>query len=159
MTGFIDDDPAKQRASIHGVTVLGTRGDLPRLIDEHQVQELLITPVAFPSDDLRELEAACWQKRVVVRRVAGLSHMVGGDIGLENLENVDISDLLGRPEVELDPARATAYLQERVVRVTGAGGSIGSSWRTTPRSPCATTPSAPARWRRPPSGPARSASC
>ncbi|MEW6755599.1 MAG: polysaccharide biosynthesis protein [Candidatus Latescibacterota bacterium] len=67
------------------------------------------------------------QKRVVVRRVAGPSRLVGGDIGLENLENVDVSALLGRPAVELDPARVTASLQARVVLVTGAGGSSGSA--------------------------------
>ncbi|MEW6754731.1 MAG: hypothetical protein AB1505_27680 [Candidatus Latescibacterota bacterium] len=50
---------AKQRASIHGATVLGTRRGLAQLIDEHQVRELLITPAAFAREDLRELAATC----------------------------------------------------------------------------------------------------
>ncbi|MEW6754730.1 MAG: polysaccharide biosynthesis protein [Candidatus Latescibacterota bacterium] len=67
VTGFVDDDPAKQRASIHGVTVLGTRRDLPRLIDEHQVQELLITPAAFAREDLRELADQGQTQYITVR--------------------------------------------------------------------------------------------
>ncbi|MEW6756516.1 MAG: hypothetical protein AB1505_36930 [Candidatus Latescibacterota bacterium] len=57
VTGFVDDDPGKQRASIHGVTVLGTRRDVPRLIDQHQVQELLITPAALACAELTWVEA------------------------------------------------------------------------------------------------------
>ncbi|MFC1525494.1 polysaccharide biosynthesis protein [Candidatus Latescibacterota bacterium] len=126
LVGFIDDDVAKQRARIHGTPVLGTRADLGRLIDQNKVQELLVTPTALSRDDLRELAAVCWQRRVSVRRVSGLSGMVKEDIGLENLESVDIADLMGRPEVELDPQRVSAFLRKKVVLVTGAGGSIGS---------------------------------
>jgi FlaA1/EpsC-like NDP-sugar epimerase len=124
--GFVDDEPAKQRASIHGVSVLGTRADLSRLIVQHNIEELLVTPISLTRADLRELAATCWQRRVSVRRVAGLSRMVDQDVGIQNLESVNIAELLGRPEVELDPTRVVACLQDRVVLVTGAGGSIGS---------------------------------
>jgi FlaA1/EpsC-like NDP-sugar epimerase len=126
LVGFIDDDPTKLRARIHGVPVLGTRADLDRLMVQHRIEELLVTPVSLIPTELREIAATCWQRKVTVRRVAGLSRVIDQDIGIKDLESVDIEELLGRPEVELDPTAVTAYLRDRVVLVTGAGGSIGS---------------------------------
>jgi FlaA1/EpsC-like NDP-sugar epimerase len=124
--GFVDDAPSKQRISIHGVDVLGTQRDLTRLIDQLQVEELLISPSYLSDEKLREIAALCWQKRIAVRRVAGITQMVNPDIGAGNLEDVDIEEFLGRSEVELDPDRVVNFLRGKVVLVTGAGGSIGS---------------------------------
>jgi FlaA1/EpsC-like NDP-sugar epimerase len=126
LIGFIDDDLAKQRVSIHGISVLGTRTDLSRLIDQHRIQELIITPISLSDSDMQEVASICWQKHVSIWRVAGLSRLIGQDLGIEHLENVDIAELLGRPEIELDPGRVTAYLRDRTVMITGAGGSIGA---------------------------------
>jgi FlaA1/EpsC-like NDP-sugar epimerase len=126
LIGFVDDDPAKQRVSIHGVSVLGTRADLARLIDQHSIQDLFITPVSLSSNDMQEIASVCWQKHISVRRVAGFSRMVDQDLGIEHLENIDVSELLGRPEIELDSGRVTSYLRDTTVLITGAGGSIGS---------------------------------
>ena len=123
---FVDDDPFKQRISIHGVGVQGTRQELAELIERHKVEVLLISTSLLSTEDLREVASICLQKQVAVRRVRGLSGMVDADVGLQHLEDVDIRELLGRPEIELDPARVEHYLQERVVLITGAGGSIGS---------------------------------
>jgi FlaA1/EpsC-like NDP-sugar epimerase len=124
--GFIDDDPAKQRVSIHSVAVLGDRKDLLSVIQQLAVEELLITISELPTIDLREIAAVCRSQGVAVRRVPGLSLLLDGQTGLQHLEEVDIESLLGRSEVELDPERIVGYLQDRVVLVTGAGGSIGS---------------------------------
>ena len=83
--GFVDDHPAKQRMSIHGVKVLGTRRDLAAILEQVDVQEVLIAITDLPMEDL-----------------------------------------LGRSEVDLDPERVVGYLRDRVILVTGAGGSIGS---------------------------------
>ena len=124
--GFIDDHPAKQGISIHGIEVLGTRNDLPEVLEQNRVQELLIAVSSLSREDLKEVGAICWQKKVPIRRVPGSSALLDGRVGLEYLEEVDVEDLLGRSEVELDPTRVVAYLRGKVVLVTGAGGSIGS---------------------------------
>jgi len=124
--GFIDDHPGKFRTSIHGVSVLGTRKDLPALIDRLNVQELLIAISAMSANDLREVAGICWERRLPMRRMPGFSSLLDGRTGLQHLEEVDVKKLLGRTEVDLDPQRVVAYLQDRVVLVTGAGGSIGS---------------------------------
>ena len=125
-TGFIDDDDSKQRVSIHGVRVLGGVGDLERLIDRLRIKELLVAIPALTGSGLREVASVCWKKGVIVRRVPPLSRMIDSRHGIESLEEVDIQDLLGRVEVDLDPERVVAYLRDRVVLVTGAGGSIGA---------------------------------
>jgi FlaA1/EpsC-like NDP-sugar epimerase len=124
--GFIDDHPAKLRASIHGVPVLGNQKDLPQLIDRLKVQELLIAIATMSDNELRNIAAVCWQKRIPVRRMPGFASLLDGRMGLKYIEEVDIEKLLGRTEVDLDPARVDAYVRDRVVLVTGAGGSIGS---------------------------------
>ncbi|MCC7264046.1 MAG: polysaccharide biosynthesis protein [Candidatus Latescibacteria bacterium] len=124
--GFIDDHPAKQRVSIHGVDVLGTRRDLLRVIERLGVEELMIAISDLSASDLREVAAVCLQKHIPVRRVPGVSLLLDDQASLQSLEEVDLENLLGRSEVELDPERVIRYLQGRVVLVTGAGGSIGS---------------------------------
>jgi FlaA1/EpsC-like NDP-sugar epimerase len=124
--GFIDDHPAKLRASIHGVSVLGNQKDLTQLIDRLDVQELLIAIAAMSENELREIAAVCWEKRIPVRRIPGFASLLDGRMGLKYLEDVDVEKLLGRTEVDHDPVRVDAYVRNRVVLVTGAGGSIGS---------------------------------
>ena len=124
--GFIDDDPEKQRSSIHGVGVLGTREDLSYLLESERIDEVLIAVPSLSDDDLRQIATACLQKRVSVRRVSTLASMMDPELGLRSLEDVDVEELLGRPEIQLDPEHVRDYLEGRVVLVTGAGGSIGS---------------------------------
>jgi len=123
---FVDDDPFKQRVSIHGVGVQGTRQELADLIERYKVEVLLISTASLSREDLREIASICLQKQVAVRRVRGLSGRVDAAVGLRHLEDVDVRERLGRAEIELEPARVQQYLQERVVLVTGAGGSIGA---------------------------------
>lgn len=124
--GFIDDHPAKQGISIHGIEVLGTRNDLLEVLEKSCVEELLIGVSSLSREDLKEIGAICWKRKVPIRKVPGSSALLNGRMGLEYLEEVDVEDLLGRLEVELDPTRVIAYLREKVILVTGAGGSIGS---------------------------------
>ncbi len=124
--GFIDDQPVKLGLRIHGVEVLGTRADLQRLLERHKVEEVMISIGDLSHSDLREVAAVCWQRRIPVRRVPSFARLLDGHAGLQSLEQVDLEGLLGRAEVELDPARVMAYLRGRTVLVTGAGGSIGS---------------------------------
>ena len=124
--GFIDDHPGKLRASIHGVSVIGNQKDLPRLIEELNVQELLIAITAISGTELREIAAVCWRKRIPVRQMPGFASFLDGRMGLKYLEDVDVEKLLGRTEVDLDPGKVDAYVRDRVILITGAGGSIGS---------------------------------
>ena len=124
--GFIDDDEMKQWSTIHGVRVLGRSEDLGRLMARLKIQDLLVAIPTLSGGALRDIAEVCWQKGVTVRRVPPLARLLSGGLGLDDLDTIEIQDLLGRVEVELDPERVAASLRDRVVLVTGAGGSIGS---------------------------------
>jgi FlaA1/EpsC-like NDP-sugar epimerase len=125
--GFVDDDPAKQGLSIHGVRVLGPRRELPRLIRDHNVESLLIAMPSAPAAVIREtVELA---RRAGLRKVKVLpflSELFTGRVGLGDIRDLRLEDLLGREPVELDTAGIAGYLRGKRVLVTGAAGSIGS---------------------------------
>jgi FlaA1/EpsC-like NDP-sugar epimerase len=126
IVGFVDDEPSKQRASLHGVRVLGTGRELADLVDRYDIQELLLASSGLSGMNLRAIVDSCWNKGITVKKVPPLGKIVGIGLGIEHLEEVNIENLLGRAEVQLDAARVVASLQDKVVIVTGAGGSIGS---------------------------------
>jgi FlaA1/EpsC-like NDP-sugar epimerase len=124
--GFVDDDPKKQRSVIQGVKVLGTTRDLPRLVHDLGIDHVVIS-IAFGSRrDFRRLLNACEQVPVRVRVIPGLSEILQGKVQVSRIRDLEIEDLLGREPVHLDEAGMKRFLADKVVMVTGAGGSIGS---------------------------------
>jgi FlaA1/EpsC-like NDP-sugar epimerase len=129
--GFVDDDPAKRGREMAGLRVLGARGDIPELVREHAVDEILI---AMPSESgavIRQLVLACAQAKVAFKIVPGIREIILGDVRIEQIRHVEPEDLLGRESVDLSgpgtPGGAAGeFLRGRTVLVTGAGGSIGS---------------------------------
>jgi FlaA1/EpsC-like NDP-sugar epimerase len=124
--GFVDDDPAKQRAHIHGVPVLGTRYDIPRLAQQEGVDEVVIAMPTAPGSAIREVRAICERCQVVTKTIPGLYELINGSVGVSQIREVQIEDLLRREPVRTDLAAVESYIAGAVVLVTGAGGSIGS---------------------------------
>lgn len=125
VVGFVDDDPALQAHTILGVQVYAPE-QLPELIKPLAVQEMLL---ALPSLGRHERQCVLQQVQhypVHVRTIPGLADIVSGKAKIDELQEVDIGDLLGRPPVPPDEALLDACIREQVVVVTGAGGSIGS---------------------------------
>jgi FlaA1/EpsC-like NDP-sugar epimerase len=117
--GFVDDDRAKAGLRIHGVPVLGSREDLPRLMTEHKPHEVLIAaPV------VREIVEALRPFPVSVTRVPGPEDIHAG--AAVTARPVSVEDLLARPSIDLDDRPVRRLIEGRSVMVTGAGGSIGS---------------------------------
>ncbi|MCR4404974.1 MAG: polysaccharide biosynthesis protein [Candidatus Acetothermia bacterium] len=125
--GFVDDDPAKQGLSIHGLRVLGPRRELPRLIRDHNVESLLITMPSAPAAAIREtVELARQAGLAKVKVLPFLSELFTSRVGLGDIRDLRLEDLLGREPVELDTEGIAGYLRGKRVLVTGAAGSIGS---------------------------------
>ncbi|MBW3664785.1 MAG: polysaccharide biosynthesis protein [Actinobacteria bacterium] len=124
--GFVDDDPAKQRALIHGVPVLGTTADLPDLVREHAVDEAIITMANVSREDIRRIVELCDELDLPTKIVPGLYEIVDGQVSLSRIRPVAIEDLLGRDPVDLDISAIESIVADDVVVVTGAGGSIGA---------------------------------
>ena len=124
--GFVDDDPTKKNMRILGVRVLGTTSDLPRIVREFSPDELLIAiPSASGEVRARVVEAA-QASHVPVKTLPGLYELITGDVQLAQIRPVQVEDVLGREQVEVDMREVGSYLAGHTVLVTGAGGSIGS---------------------------------
>lgn len=123
--GFLDDDPAKQKHAIYGVTVIGTVSDLPASIDLHHVDEVIIAIPSAPGQLVRMVNDICRIKGVVSRTMPGIYELIGGKVNVSRLREVDITDLLRREPVRVNDEAVGATLAGKRVLVTGAGGSIG----------------------------------
>jgi FlaA1/EpsC-like NDP-sugar epimerase len=123
--GFLDDDPAKQRHSIHGVTVIGKVNDLASAIDRHNVEEVIIAIPSAPGALVRMVNDVCRLKGIPSRTMPGIYELIGGRVNVSRLREVDITDLLRREPVRVNDEAVGAALEGKRVLVTGAGGSIG----------------------------------
>lgn len=124
--GFVDDDPEKLGTVINGIRVLGTTRDLPRLVDEYQVDHVVITIARAKRIDIRQIIEICEQIPVKARIIPGLYEILDGSVEVSRIRDVEIEDLLGRDAVQLEQDTVAAFLAGNTVMVTGAGGSIGS---------------------------------
>ncbi len=124
--GFVDDDAVKRGTVIHGVPVVGVTEDVPRLAAELGARQALITMANVPGSVVRRIRTVCEDAGLPVKIIPGLYEIVGGQVNLSRIRDVAIEDLLGREPVDLDLTALESFLEDRVVLVTGAGGSIGS---------------------------------
>ncbi|MGC3999860.1 MAG: nucleoside-diphosphate sugar epimerase/dehydratase [Anaeromyxobacter sp.] len=124
--GFVDDDAAKVREHIHGVRVLGKIPDLPRLVQDRRVDEVLIAIPSATGRQMRRVVEQCKAAGVRFQTIPGMDQLIDGRITMKQLRNVAIEDLLGREPVELEMEAISRELTGQVIMVTGAGGSIGS---------------------------------
>jgi len=126
VVGFLDDDPAKHGFRIHGVPVLGRIEKARNICAKHEVEELLIAMPGAPQRELRRIVEQFEGMNVRFRTIPAMEAVIEGRVTVSQIRDVDIDDLLGRKQVELDEARIREYLHDERVLVTGAGGSIGS---------------------------------
>ena len=123
---FVDDNPRKQGSRIHGIPVLGTRGDIPALVREHEIGLVALAMPTAEAQVLRDLVSMCQLLKVPVRTVPGLPEIVSGKANVTQLREVTLEDLLSRDPISIDYAECAEYIQGKVVLITGAAGSIGS---------------------------------
>ena len=125
--GFVDDDPRKRHTRILGVRVLGTLDELQHILREHRPDEVLIAMPSVSGEVRRRIFEIAQQLRIVVKTLPGLYELISGDLNLAGqIRPVQVEDVLGREQVEVDFHEVAAYLEGHTVLVTGAGGSIGS---------------------------------
>ena len=123
--GFIDDDPAKSRATIHGVPVVGARGDLKRRIEDLGIREVILAVPRASRPWMLEIFETCREAGVRLRTVPTLGELQRGAARIGQIRMVEIEDLLGREVVRLDLQHLREGLRGRRILVTGAAGSIG----------------------------------
>ena len=124
--GFIDDHRRKQGMSIHGVKVLGRRGDIPRAVKERNIEEIIIAMPSASGKVIRNIVSICEEAGVKCKTIPGLNELIRGQVNIKEVRDIELEDLLRRPAVEMNIREVSSYLKGKKVLVTGAGGSIGS---------------------------------
>lgn len=124
--GFLDDDPAKKGQKLVGLPVFGQINELPRVVKRHKIDEVLIAIPSAPGRVVRKVVDLAQQSGVKHRIVPGIYEILSGKVAISQIRNVDVEDLLRREPVRLDTSEIAGYIEDRVVLITGAGGSIGS---------------------------------
>lgn len=123
---FVDDDPNKIGTHIQGLPVLGLSTDIPRLVEKHQFQRIIVALPSAPLMRRREIIAQCKRTGVPTDSVPGMYEILAGSKTISPLPKFDINQLLRREPIVIDQAEVAACLSGATVLVTGAGGSIGS---------------------------------
>ena len=126
VVGFLDDDPAKTGRLLNGVKVYGPIASLPEFATRAGVQHAVIAMPGATHDVRRRALQICSEAKVKALTVPSYEDLVSGKVKASSLREVELDDLLGRDPVQLDSEGLHKLLTDRVVMVTGAGGSIGS---------------------------------
>jgi FlaA1/EpsC-like NDP-sugar epimerase len=121
--GFIDDNVEKHGKSIHGIPVLGRPSDLPRIVEDEEIEELIVTFSEPDGELVKNIFNICKSFNIRCRIVPGMSDMISGK---EYVRSVDIADLMRRPKRSLNKSMISQFIRGRRVLITGAAGSIGS---------------------------------
>jgi len=119
----VDDDPARTGARLNGVKVLRGTDRIAQYAKDFAIDDIVIA-IATPKGELRPLVEACLATGCRVRRASALEEVSTG-AARSDVRDIDIGDLLGRPEEQLDMTQAAAYFADKTVLITGGGGSIG----------------------------------
>jgi FlaA1/EpsC-like NDP-sugar epimerase len=122
----VDDDPLKVGQRIHGVPVLGTARDLPRIVADANPGEVVVAMPRATPDVLRVIVKALEPYKLPIKALPRLRDILDGRVALDEVHDFAVEDLLGRAPVGLDMAVARELVKGRRILVTGAGGSIGS---------------------------------
>lgn len=124
--GVIDDNPSKIGTYLRGIKILGNRNKIIEISEEKNVDLILIAMPSVDGKTKKEIIEICQSTRAKVKIIPGMYELIGGKVSLNRMRDIDLRDLLGREEVILDKKGIKDYIENKVVMVTGGGGSIGS---------------------------------
>ncbi|EHK2403218.1 nucleoside-diphosphate sugar epimerase/dehydratase [Clostridium perfringens] len=124
--GVIDDNPSKIGTYLRGIKILGNRNKIIAISEEKNVDLILIAMPSVDGKVKKEIIEICQSTRAKVKIIPGMYELIGGKVSLNRMRDIDLRDLLGREEVILDKKGIKDYIENKVVMVTGGGGSIGS---------------------------------
>ena len=123
---LIDDDPNKLNKNIYGVKVVGGTADIPKLAEKYSIDEIIIAMPSVPKTEIKRVYDICEVTKCKVKTLPGIYQIVNGDASVTALREVRITDLLGRDQISVNLDEIMGYIEDRVILVTGGGGSIGS---------------------------------
>lgn len=122
---FLDDDPGKQKIRFLDIPVCGTINDLPEVVKKYKA-DMVLTAIPSEPNAIRKVVEFTSKLRIRHQILPRLSDLLNGKVSMNQMRDVDVQDLLNRKPIQLNMDEISRYLTDKVVLVTGAGGSIGS---------------------------------
>ena len=122
----VDDDRTKVNKYMQGVKIVGTREDIPWAVEKYAITDIFIAIPSLPRKELKAIIDLCSDTTCRIKALPGMYQIINDEVSVRKLRNVSIEDLLGRDEIAVENDRIAEYVTDKVVMVTGGGGSIGS---------------------------------
>ena len=123
---IVDDDRNKNGKYISGVPIRGTREEIPELAEKYRIDEIYIALPTVTGVERKKILEICQQTKCSLKILPGLYQLMSGEVSISKLRDVEIDDLLGREPIKVNLDEIMGYVKDKVVMVTGGGGSIGS---------------------------------
>jgi len=123
---IIDDSDKKQGHIINGVPVVGRRSDIPSMVEKLSIDEIIIAMPSASKKEIKSIVEISKTTKAKLKILPGMFELIDGNVSLNKIRDVDIEDLLGREEIKTDLKEIMSYITDKVVLITGGGGSIGS---------------------------------
>ncbi|MCI5726364.1 MAG: polysaccharide biosynthesis protein [Clostridium sp.] len=123
---LVDDSQYKRGKRISGVKVVGNRYDIPDLVKEYEIDVIIIAIPTLETEEKTEIINICKRTTCKLQIIPGIYEIIKGEATISRIKDVDVEDLLGRDPITLDNEGIKTYISNKVILVTGGGGSIGS---------------------------------
>lgn len=123
----LDDDTRKKGTIIgNSVKVKGQIKDLPEIAREDNIEEVIISIPSLDNNKIKEIIDLCTSSKLETKIIPGVDQLAGGQITIEQIRKISLEDLLGRETVDLSIPEISNFIDNKIILITGAGGSIGS---------------------------------
>ena len=122
----VDDDVNKIGRLMHGVPILDTTHEIESIVEKMKIDEIIFSIASANNEAKQKILKRCNQTNCKVKTIPGIYEIIDGKVDIKKIRDVEIKDLLGRKPIEVDINKISNYITDKVVLVTGGGGSIGS---------------------------------
>ncbi len=122
----IDDDPNKEGRYINGVPIVGDRSAILKNVEKYKIDKIILAMPSASKEERKEILEICKMSKCELKTLPGMYQLIDGELNIGKLRDVEITDLLGRDPIQVNLDEIMGYVEQKVVMVTGGGGSIGS---------------------------------
>lgn len=122
----IDDDQNKEGRYINGIPIVGDRSAILKNVEKYKIDNIILAIPSASKEERKEILEICKMSKCELKTLPGMYQLIDGELNIGKLRDVEITDLLGRDPIQVNLDEIMGYVEQKVVMVTGGGGSIGS---------------------------------